>query len=43
MARQTPRFINRIKLIFVADKPPPASIAYPEFLMAAETSSEYYC
>ena len=36
------RIINRLKLTFVALKPPPPHIAYQEFLMAAETSSEYF-
>lgn len=28
-------------LTFVADRPPPPPIAYPDVLMAAETSAEY--
>jgi len=36
------RIINHLKLTFVASKPPPPHIAYQEFLMAAETSSEYF-
>jgi hypothetical protein len=36
------RIINHLKLRFVADKPPPPSIAYQEFLMAAEASAEYF-
>ena len=35
------RIINHLKLTFVADKPPPAHLAYQEILMAAETSPEY--
>ena len=33
------RVINRLKLTFVAAKPPPPHIAYQELLMAAETSA----
>jgi len=36
------RIINHLKLTFVADKPPPPQIASQEFLMAAETSAEYF-
>ena len=36
------RIIGHLKLSFVADKPPPARIAYQEHLMAAETSTEYF-
>ena len=36
------RIINHLKLTFVADKPPPARIAYQEVLMAAEVSTEYF-
>jgi len=36
------RIINHLKLVFVADKPPPPSIAYQELLMAAETGGEYF-
>jgi hypothetical protein len=36
------RIINHLKLVFVADRPPPPHIAYQEVLMAAETSAEYF-
>lgn len=36
------RIINHLKLTFVADKPPPARIAFQEVLMAAEASAEYF-
>jgi hypothetical protein len=36
------RIINHLKLIFVADRPPPPYIAYQELLMAAEASAEYF-
>ena len=36
------RIIDHLKLTFVADKPPPARLAYQEVLMAAEASSEYF-
>jgi hypothetical protein len=35
------RIINHLKLTFVAERPPPAQLAYQEVLMAAEASSEY--
>ncbi|MGQ9672241.1 MAG: acid--CoA ligase [Candidatus Aminicenantales bacterium] len=35
------RVINPLKLRFVAERPPPPRIACLEFLMAAETSTEY--
>jgi hypothetical protein len=35
------RIIDHLKLTFVADKPPPAHLAYQEILMAAESSAEY--
>jgi len=35
------RIINHLKLTFVADRPPPPHQAYPELLIAAETSAEY--
>jgi hypothetical protein len=35
------RIIDHLKLTFVAERPPPAQIAYQEVLMAAEPSSEY--
>jgi hypothetical protein len=36
------RIINHVKLTFVADKPPPPRVASQEFLIAAETSAEYF-
>jgi hypothetical protein len=36
------RIIDHLKLTFIADKLPPPQIAYQEFLMAAETSPEYF-
>jgi len=36
------RIINHLKLIFVAERPPPPQIVYQEVLMAAETGSEYF-
>jgi hypothetical protein len=36
------RIINRLKLAFVADKPPPPRVAYQELLMAAEAGGEYF-
>ena len=36
------KIIDHLKLTFVADKPPPAHLAYQEVLMAAETSGEYF-
>ena len=36
------RIINHLKLSFVAERPPPAHLAYQEFLMAAETSGECF-
>lgn len=36
------RIINHLKLTFVAERPPPPHAAYQEFLMAAETSTEYF-
>lgn len=35
------RIINHLKLTFVAERPPPR-VASQEFLMAAETSAEYF-
>jgi hypothetical protein len=35
------RFINHLKLSFVAERPPPPQIVYQELLMAAEKSGEY--
>jgi hypothetical protein len=36
------RIINHLKLMFVADKPPPPRIAFPEVLMATEASADYF-
>ena len=36
------RIINHLKLVFVADRPPPPHIVYQEVLMAVETSAEYF-
>jgi hypothetical protein len=36
------RIIDHLKLMFVADKPPPSQLVYQELLMAAETSGEYF-
>jgi hypothetical protein len=36
------RIINHLKLTFVADKPPPAHLAYQELIMATEASAEYF-
>ena len=36
------KIIDHLKLTFVADKPPPAHLAYQEVLMAAEASAEYF-
>jgi len=33
---------KRFKLTFVADKPPPAQVAYQEMLMTAKAGSEYF-
>jgi hypothetical protein len=35
------RIISHLKLTFVADKPPPAHLAYQEILTATEASTEY--
>jgi len=35
------RIISHLKLTFVAERPPPAHLAYQEVLMAAEAGSEY--
>ena len=35
------RIIDHLKLTFVAERPPPAHLAYQEVLMAAETPAEY--
>jgi hypothetical protein len=34
--------IDHLNLTFVADKPPPAHLAYQEILMAAETGGKYF-
>jgi hypothetical protein len=36
------RIIHHLKLTFVAERPPPPHLAYQEFLVAAETSGEYF-
>jgi hypothetical protein len=36
------RIIDHLKLSFVAERPPPPQVIYQEFLMAAETSAEYF-
>ena len=36
------RIINHLKLTFIADRPPPPHLLYQEFLMAAESSAEYF-
>jgi hypothetical protein len=36
------RIVHHPKLTFLAERPPPPQIAYPEVLMAAETGSKYY-
>jgi hypothetical protein len=36
------RIIDHLKLTFVAERPPPARLAYQEALMAAELSAEYF-
>ena len=36
------RIIDHLKLSFLADKPPPAHLAYQEILVAAEASGEYF-
>jgi ribosomal protein S27E len=36
------KIINHLKLMFIADKPPPPHRAYQEVLMAAEASAEYF-
>jgi transposase len=35
------RIIKHLKLTFVAERPPPAHLAYQKLLMAAEASTEY--
>jgi hypothetical protein len=34
--------IDHLKLMFVADKPPPPQFVYQELLIAAEPSAEYF-
>jgi len=36
------RIIDHLKLTFVAEKPPPAHLAYQEILVAVETGGEYF-
>ncbi len=36
------KIINHLKLTFVAERPPPAHLAYQELLMAAETGGGYF-
>jgi len=36
------RILDHLELVFVAAKPPPPRIADQEFLMAADTSGEYF-
>jgi hypothetical protein len=36
------RIIDHLKLKFVAERPPPPHLVYQEFLMAVETSPEYF-
>jgi len=36
------RIINHLKLTFVAQWPPQPHLVYQEFLMAVETSAEYF-
>jgi hypothetical protein len=36
------RIIDHLKLTFVAERPPPAHLAYQEVLKAAETGAEYF-
>jgi len=36
------RIIDHLKLTFVAAKPPPFKAAFQEYLVAAETSVEYF-
>jgi hypothetical protein len=42
IARRTSHIIDHLKLTFVADKPPPAHLAYQEILVAVETGGEYF-
>jgi hypothetical protein len=36
------RIINHLKLTFIASKPPPPQVAFQEYLMTAEASTEYF-
>jgi len=36
------KIINHLKLTFIASKPPPPQVAFQEYLMAAEASTEYF-
>jgi hypothetical protein len=36
------RIIDHLKLTFVAERPPPSRAAFQEYLVAAETSAEYF-
>ena len=36
------RIINHLKLIFVAERPPPPRMVYQELLMAAESPAKYF-
>ena len=36
------RIINHLNLTFIASKPPPPQVAFQEYLLAAETSTEYF-
>jgi hypothetical protein len=36
------RINSHLKLTFVAERPPPPQVGYKEFLMATETSAEYF-
>ena len=35
------RIIDHLKLIFIAERPPPTHLTYQEVLMAAEASTDY--
>mgnify|MGYP005832949099 CR=1 FL=1 len=36
------RIINHLKLTFIASKPPPPQVAFQEYLVADETSTQYF-
>jgi hypothetical protein len=36
------RIVDHLKLAFIADKPSPSNVAFQEYLMAAESSAEYF-